>query len=102
MNKKQIIAVIAIVVSSQTYAQSSNFDRSTCNDWIKNSKINEKNWLLGFVQGLNATGITDNKQNKIKSADQIYLWMDNYCKTNPLATVVEGANKLADELVKKK
>jgi hypothetical protein len=34
------------------------------------------------------------------SAQQIFLWMDNYCKANPLKTVVTGGYDLMDELRK--
>lgn len=30
----------------------------------------------------------------IKSADQLIVWMDNYCQKNPLKTVNEGATDL--------
>jgi hypothetical protein len=37
----------------------------------------------------------------INSANQVFLWMDNYCKTNPLKTVGDGGWVLFKELRKK-
>ncbi len=34
----------------------------------------------------------------LKSADQIFLWMDNWCKANPLKKVGEGGAELFVEL----
>ena len=38
----------------------------------------------------------------LNSADQAYLWMDNWCKANPLKKVSEGAVSLFIELMDKK
>jgi hypothetical protein len=38
---------------------------------------------------------------KINSAEQIFVWMDNYCRANPLKNVREGAQDLFIELQKK-
>ena len=31
------------------------------------------------------------------SKEQVYLWMDKYCESNPLSRVVIGAEELANE-----
>lgn len=62
-------------------------------------------WVSGYVTALN---IALNQQIKadvfenIKSAEQIYMWIDNYCKANPLDDVGLGIFKLANDLKKKK
>ncbi|MDM0117529.1 hypothetical protein QTI66_36050 [Variovorax sp. J22R133] len=38
----------------------------------------------------------------LTSADQAYLWMDNYCKANPLKGVADGAADLFIEVQQKK
>jgi hypothetical protein len=35
---------------------------------------------------------------RISSAEQIWIWMDNYCKTNPLEDVSTGGLVLFEEL----
>lgn len=39
---------------------------------------------------------------RLKSAQQVYVWMDNYCKANPLKTVTEAGYELVVELMEKK
>ena len=39
---------------------------------------------------------------KVSSADQIFLWMDNYCRANPLSDADAGAKVLDKELMEKK
>ena len=73
-----------------------------CGTWFKR-KDRSSIWLAGFVSGVNslATKETDALA-KMRSADQLYLWMDNYCKANPLNDVVSGALELYLELQNKK
>jgi len=79
--------------------------RSDCGQWMANSKSNFslKTWLLGYMSGMNY-GLS-NPQNdplkKLNSAEQIFLWMDNYCAKNPLKTVGDGSRELFFELEKK-
>ena len=75
-----------------------------CGLWLearKNSKsIHFENYVLGFVNGL-ALGrnveIWRAKGMEI-SNEQLYYWMDNYCKNNPLKGVVTGAFDFANEM----
>jgi hypothetical protein len=78
------------------------FGNIDCGKWVANSKSSPsyRSWLLGFMSGLSA-GIATPKSDpldKINSAEQIYLWMDNYCAKNPLKSVVDGGNSLFYEL----
>ena len=43
-----------------------------------------------------------NPLDSVSSAEQMFVWMDNYCKTNPLGNVTEGAAELFDEIVIRK
>jgi hypothetical protein len=75
---------------------------SDCGQWVANSKSNFslKAWVLGYISGLNAA-LGDSRNDplyKINSAEQIFLWMDNFCQKNPLKTVQEGGNALYSEL----
>jgi hypothetical protein len=79
--------------------------RSDCGQWVANSKSNFslRAWLLGYMSGINYV-FSDSKNNplgKTNSAEQIYLWMDNYCAKNPLMNVSDGGNELFLELSKK-
>ncbi len=86
-------------VSAQT-----SFGQPDCGQWIKQLDVAKKSWLLGFLTGFNQVwfGIsTSDDLGKINSAQQIFVWMDNYCKANPLNRVGDGAEKLIFELTKK-
>jgi hypothetical protein len=101
MKTKLLIAVIATTLSNTVLAVTLIGSRN-CDDWIKERTVVDEAWLVGFLSGINVTGVTNNALNKIQSASQIHLWMDNYCKANPLHTVSKGAYQLFDELMAKK
>jgi hypothetical protein len=78
------------------------FGSSSCGVWVreraegKQSSQASRFWLAGYLSGLavgrdrDVIGETD--------ADSVFLWMDKYCKANPLANVGTGADELFDEL----
>lgn len=72
-----------------------------CGQWFSNPSA--VTWLAGYLSGLNAATPYPNKDplDKLNSGAQMKLWMDNYCKANPLETVGGGANELYRELAKK-
>lgn len=77
---------------------------ASCGTWIQEQKADDSHisqlWLLGFMSGL-ATGLEKDLLNKTDSPS-IFLWMDNYCKANPLKDVYDGGVALSFELTKRK
>lgn len=80
-----------------------------CARWIKTTGTeadwNNRHWLAGHISGLN-TGAINSGASKIDalkgiSTEQLLLWMDNYCKANPLKNVKAGAWALYLELTTK-
>ena len=69
-----------------------------CGQWFTSPVA--KLWLGGYLSGLNAANLYPGRDplNKLNSAEQMNLWMDNYCRANPLRTVGQGANALFQEL----
>ncbi len=60
-----------------------------------------ENWLTGFIGGL-ATGYNNefwNRGGREISNAQVFIWMDNYCRENPLKDIVDGAMLLFNEVV---
>ena len=58
-----------------------------------------KEWLLGYLSGLaSSSGVNILGD---KDEESIYLWIDNYCKANPLDTLSDGSNELFGEQEKK-
>ena len=106
---KNLFAGIAISFASlnPAHADFSVWGSSDCGEWVKHSKSSPtlKAWLMGYMSGIgvmyNHLGDTNNPLGKINSAEQFYLWMDNYCQKNPLSTVTTGGAVLFTELKSK-
>ena len=101
-----LIATAAVPVQAQTTTNpvTTVFGQPDCGEWVRNTRQPDRAWLLGYLSGMNkihnATGGKSNDPlNALNSADQAYLWMDNWCKENPLKKVGAGAMDLFIELM---
>jgi hypothetical protein len=96
-------ALIAVLccASFPSFGQSvTYFGGVDCGAWINRNSQTQQAWLTGFLSGMNSS-LANPKNDplaKLISADQIFIWMDNYCQKNPLETVWSGAHKLYREL----
>jgi hypothetical protein len=79
-----------------------------CGQWVEARSVRKaaifEGYLIGMMNGM-ALGSTINLwgyQGRNTSREQVSLWMDNYCRTNPLSNITAGVNYLADELTKGK
>ena len=82
------------------------FGRPDCGVWLSKQKETDKAWLLGYVSGISMSeqgGLSGRSDplGKISSAEQIFIWMNNYCQKNPLKNVGDGAFSLYLELLTK-
>lgn len=103
MKRILLTALIAMTVSSSAFAAITTVIGSTdCGKWIKEPSDPRKAWVLGFLSGLNADGMYKNVLRKISSSQQIFVWMDNYCKANPLKDTIDGSLQLILELSNEK
>ena len=73
-----------------------------CGEWVanKDNNVRYKGWLLGYMSGLASASSTDVLANS--SPQSIFVWMDNYCNTNPLEHVSNAGITLFYELKKQK
>lgn len=72
---------------------------NSCGNWVEARQKNRNSiqlWYLGFISGINFHA-KDDLLSEVNAASA-YLWMDKYCRENPLKTVVQGSVKLLDEL----
>jgi len=71
----------------------------SCGEWISKD-VSDQSWLIGFLAGLDVA----REQNVLNGTDNLslYLWMDNYCRSNPLSNLYYGSEDLFDELKKQK
>jgi hypothetical protein len=72
---------------------------NSCGSWVEARQENRmliQYWYIGFISGINMVS-EKNHLAKIDAASA-YLWMDKYCRENPLKNIVEGSGDLFIEL----
>ena len=105
---RQLLCSFLCVVATSALANNAIIGAggTTCGKWVENRRTDayyhhQLNWVLGFVSSYNyylhagtetygVIGSTDSAS--------IAVWMDNYCKENPLETVFAGSVQLVTEL----
>ena len=91
---------LILALTCMTASGATVFGNHDCGRWIKDRSGHAKSWLLGYLSGLNLLGSTDKQDplDQLRSAEQAFVWMDNYCQKDPLSTVAAGARELYIEL----
>lgn len=99
------VAMLALVYMSSASALSLlGPGTPSCGEWVKERKEGhayaKEAWLMGYLSGIAAAHATD----YLKGAnhESIYLWVDNYCRDNPLDLYHNGVQNLLSELKKRK
>lgn len=112
MLKKTLAAAAVILTLAAPAHAGTTFGMPDCGQWTASPTATRKAWLLGYLSGAAdwqnfATQLNSNGQNmgpdvlsKVNSAEQIYAWMTNYCRENPMRDVSDGAFVLMAELTK--
>jgi hypothetical protein len=112
-NKRPLILLfLACCLHQQSFGQTV-FGVRDCGQWIARKDgagargiQQDRAWLAGYMTGLNVEYYFYRNNldplAKINSVSQIFLWMDNYCKKNPLSNLGAGGVELLDELKQKK
>ena len=82
---------------------------NSCGEWVSEKEIRradglflitQQQWILGFLSGYATRSNTDIL--KDIDADSIFLWVDNYCRTNPFKKLDDAGTTLFNELKKQK
>lgn len=101
----KVIAATLLTISFCTTANAERvaaFGIPDCGTWVNNQTQGTKLWLAGFMSGKNfawnKTGGID-PLDGVQNFQQLILWMDNWCRGNPLKTVSDGGNELWEELL---
>ena len=99
--KKVALLILLILAMTNSQAQKMMLGPPDCGEWFE--QPSSKPWVTGYLSGINGAGFYPDGTDFIEgvSAAQIFLWMNNYCKANPLNTVPQGANQLIRELYTK-
>jgi hypothetical protein len=106
MKTKLVITMLFLACNlGQSVFSQTMFGDVDCGVWLNKKRMPDRAWVLGYLSGLNTmhelNGNSNNPLSKVNSAEQIYVWMDNYCQKNPLNTVGDGGFQLFIELMKK-
>jgi hypothetical protein len=77
-----------------------------CGDWVqqRTARASDGEWyLVGLIDGIALGTHTEIwRAGGIRiTGEQVFLWMDKYCRENPLSTVITGAFRLHEEQVRK-
>ena len=78
----------------------------SCGTWVSERSLKSlgalvnETWLVGYLSGL-AYG-SDKDFLKGTDNESLFLWVDNYCRANPLKTTFEAGETLHLELIKQK
>ena len=95
-----VTLLVAFSVNANAFAV---FGSPDCGQWVKAQNATHRAWLLGYLSGMNAVwtkgqSAVGGPLDKLSSAQQAFVWMDNYCQKNPLKDVGDGATGLFLEL----
>ena len=106
---KLAIAVVALIWTQFTFANGVR-GNPNCANWLQPentaAELRNKSWLVGYLSGVNIGLATDQRRKPFDyfsnvTNDQLFLWMDNYCRANPLSSVMTGSANLFVELSNK-
>lgn len=102
---KKIFASFVLFASAITNAQGIWIEgTANCGLWLEGRSLklaqNLENYTLGMVNGLALGRMIDIWRAKgvTVSREQLFFWMDEYCRKNPLKGLVEGSHDFADEM----
>nr|WP_181377810.1 hypothetical protein [Polaromonas sp. W9N]AWD72382.1 hypothetical protein pW9NP1_p003 [Polaromonas sp. W9N] len=77
----------------------------SCGQWISDKgteqlTVPNRTWALGFLSGMAFSSGKD----VVRGTDNetIFLWIDNYCRANPLQDIIGAVENLFTELVRQK
>lgn len=102
MKNRYLALVVPLFITFNVQAASTIFGVYDCGQWINSKNDIKKAWLMGYVSGLNTefyeSSSGKDPLGKLNSAEQMYLWVDNYCKENPLSELKSAGYLLLEEL----
>lgn len=100
------LTVPALAASSGPTINYTTFGNVDCGRWIAEKNPNKKGWVLGMLTGINFQHEAEHlwpadPLGKLDSAEQAFLWVDNYCKAHPLDKVSNAVVDLFNALWRK-
>jgi hypothetical protein len=110
MNRLLGTIAVAVALLSTTVEAATIFGGYDCGQWVNRPRGRAhpaESWLVGYLSGRSVGhallgGSPKDPLDALNSADQAYVWMDNFCKANPLRRLDGAADELFAELIAKK
>ncbi len=102
--KKIFLFVALQLLMTSSFAVTVMGARS-CGTWIESrksggiSEIAPQAWIVGYLSGISVESGKDILAST--DANSLYLWMDKYCRDNPLERLDNGGYNLFIELARK-
>ena len=100
-----VLLLVGLLLSTGASAAVTTLGVQSCGDWIQERSKSDairgdEIWLVGYMTGV-AIGTG---KDFIAGTDalSIFIWMDNYCRANPLKDISRGGIELYFELKKQK
>jgi hypothetical protein len=103
---RALIIGLSLVLGAGAAAAQSITTRGalSCGKWVEQRRPNQvawgETWLDGVLTGQSMAQRVDLLGGV--PAESTYLWMDTYCRANPLRSTMDGAAQLVAELKKQK
>ena len=103
--KTKLIALFLCLLCQSVSAEWVRGDPD-CAMWLKPEtnarELENRAWLIGFLSGTNMAFSLDADRKPFNYFEgltngQIYLWMDNYCRANPLSSTLYGVGELMQQ-----
>jgi len=95
-----ILISLPIELTADTISVRSPID---CGDWKQSRSAQTSSaheaYVIGTVNGMAIGRLIDlwNYREVRVSTTQVFYWLDNYCTTNPLKSVITGLDEFANE-----
>ena len=113
MKTKLIAALITLTVASSAFAQNTSLGKPDCGQWFSDTQVQKQSnraWVMGWLSGVNNEFNNNAPKGQtppdylaqLNSAAQAFLFVDNFCRANPLESVSAAADQLMADLIAKK
>jgi hypothetical protein len=78
-------------------------DSDTCAAWVQEATPAHRQWVFGYLSGLNAAWGGNHRSPadvlaKVEGEGPVTEWMDNYCRRHPLHSLQQAAHQYYREL----
>jgi hypothetical protein len=101
--RRLVFSLSLILAASGAYADTpvTIMGQPSCGEWVAQKKlqwnnIRNQSWLAGYLSGLSVAYNADVL--KRPDLESLALWMENFCKANPLVPVSTGGTILFEDL----